>query len=84
LGCEKKENSLELWTSGAAAAVFAGCKIIKLEYHLKIMHNYAYRNIENVQFITNVLAYMMLLPYIQRYKLGYIIVMHYKERDIQT
>jgi hypothetical protein len=22
--------------------------------------------------------------YIQRYKLGYIIVMHYKERDIQT
>ena len=65
--------------TGAAAAVFAGCQIIKLE--LKEISSqdcsYAYRNIENVQFITNVLAYMMLLLYIQRYKLGHIIVMHY-------
>ncbi len=32
---------------------------------------------KHMQFITNVLAYMMLLPYIQRYKLGHIIAMHY-------
>ena len=37
-----KENSLQLWTTGAAAVFLAGCKIIELElkekYDLKIMH----------------------------------------------
>jgi hypothetical protein len=34
---------------------------------------------KHMQFITNVLAYMMLLLYIQRYKLGHniIVIMHY-------